>query len=871
MRIEMFGTLRAIHGQTVVTHFRSHNDELVLVRLAMRPSIQVARLSLGIWLWPNHINPLEPLRTVLKQLRQTLGQTAFHTVGHKSVGLAAGVTSDVDEFERECGRARHAQLPMATRIAALHNALTLHHTDFLATFFDNWVVVERDRLKDLLFQTLVIVIRDCQSSGHVADAHYFRQVATTRFPGQSLPAPVPSSPTTLLPTPPATTPSGNGFFGRQVEVAILGQFVCTPQDKRLLTVTGTGGMGKTRLVREALLSHPVLLGFVSLVERTNSSDIWDALRDVLKLPATGHGPVEDRVVAHLKNHENALLIIDNAEHLLGNRENPDNTLPNAITSLLDACPTLKIVITSRRPLKIKQEQVLDLQVLPLNDAESLFLDRARAVNPQFATTPAGLKHVREICDLLEWVPLALEIAAARAYLVTPAEMERELERTRLTFLATKRSRGEARHSSVRVALEWSYNLLDTEAQRVFRQTGAFRGGFTLEAIRAVADNTDAVLDALEDLILHSLLSATPDDYVRRFSSLETVRELAALLLAENKTEEASAQAKHADFYTLLAKKIGSLVEKGEWGEATNILRAERANFNVVTEYASKNKQSDIVSTLLNALPYAYVEGGYWQDADRLLDVTELITEETSANFVRLLSWRAVLARRRGNGHVAWQSWHRILEVYQKQNATDRIRATQFEIAGQAIDEGRWDTAAETMTILREELENASLPLDTQFTILVLNARLYFKIQNGQESLFYANKSLEILRFKRENIHASCYLYGSQYLLPIYRQEMLWEEVDFLLTNGIEKTREVKNLFLFGVLMIEQGQYQLLIGNPFSAVQSFWYAHEIHKQLGSRLEKESKHLLQATQDKYGDLPSIQRWLESDPDTPENFFR
>jgi predicted ATPase len=859
VRIELFGTLRVLKEDTVVTHFRDRNGELLLARLAIKPESQLMRYLLYNWLWENNANPGNRLSWTLTQLKNTLGEDIVLRVGQKSVGLKAGITSDVADFERACGMARHAQKDIGDRLIALDEALTLSQNEFLTGFVDNWTIGERARLEDKLFDTLVAVLQACEAAYKTLEATSLRNTAHQRFPERPLPPPPPPSAplpsTSLGPLPP---PTGNGFFGRASEVATLYTFANSPQTNRFFTIVGTGGMGKTRLMREALLSHPKSLGFISLVERINPNDIWDALRDMLKLPATGFGPVNERVIAHLQTHNNALLLIDNVEHLLGNRETPDETLPEAIATLLAACPTLKIVITSRRAMKIKGETLLTLDVLPLRDAESLFLDRARAVNPHFAQTPTGLKHVREICDLLEWVPLALEIAAARAYLVTPAEMERELTNL-LTFLNTKRPRGEARHSSVRVALEWSYNLLDTEAKRVFRQTGVFRGGFTLEGIRAVADNLVSVLDALEDLLLHSLLTATPDDWARRYTSLETVRELAALLLAQDAIEEADALTKHADFYVVQAKGIGSLIEKSEWEEATNILRAERANLSSVVNYATKKRDATTLDELLQSLAHACLESGYWQDMDRLLDASEALFEEHDAAMVNVFRYRAVLSRWRGDDETAWKNWQRALFFYEQHQQIDRVRSIRFEIASQAIDEKRWVEVDILLCALQEMSKQIAFSPNDNLALTTFLARFAFGTEKYEIAHQYAlcafnyRTTIGVTEGQRINV--------ALYLCPILQKVNDWQTLKVLITETGQYVLQSQKVFLFGKLLLETGQFYLSTQQRLLAIQSFWVAEKIHSELQSRRWQESQQRLAESINSYGNIPEIKTWLDS----------
>jgi predicted ATPase len=820
VRVQLFGSLCVKQPDgAVITHFRDKNGELILARLALRPRTQIARSDLSAWLWSEGNNPLGNLRWTLSQLRKTLGTDIFTAVGHKSVGLSPGITSDVAEFERACGRVLHIQLPLNERQAALAEAKDLAQYPFLAMHDDPWVVSERERLR-----------------ARLAEAE------------KALSLPSSTSPPAL--------PQEN-FFGRQTEMALLRAFADAPEGG-LLTIVGAGGMGKTRLLREALLAHPKALGFVSLVELTTPAGIWDKLRELLQLPATGYGAVEERVTSHLQTCNDRLLLIDNAEHLLGTKTAPNDTLPQAIVQLQSACPALKIVVTSRRRLKLPDEKALALEELSLTDAEALFLARARAVNPHFATTKGGKAHVSNICHLLEWVPLALEIAAARAYLVSPAEMEQELEH-RLTFLTTKRISGQARHSSVQLALDWSYGLLSDDSQRVFRHTGVFRGGFTLSGIRAVAGNVSPVLDALEELCLHHLLRATIEDSGGRYSSLETVRELAAKKLAQDPREEANALASHADFYVLQAREIGKNVENGEWAEAIDVLRTEHANLNATVQYAASKRQASVLNDLVQSLAHSCIEGGYWQDMDALLDAAEQCPE--SEAWGQVATFKAVLARRRGQSDAAWEAWQKAHHIFENAGDLDATVSTKIELVSQAIDEKQMSEACLLVEELLKIEEKVKDSLNLAFKIALAHVRLLFALEKRAEAEVQAESLSDRLRSTPE-ISSSLWLVVAYYLCPMYRVWEKWDKVALFAEEGILKAMETRQVFVIGMFLMEFGHVSLATGSPLTAVQAFWAAKEIHKGLGSRLLQESEKAFLQAQEQYGHLPEVYQWVLSD---------
>jgi predicted ATPase/DNA-binding SARP family transcriptional activator len=373
------------------------------------------------------------------------------------------------------------------------------------------------------------------------------------------------------------------FFGREDEIAQLGALlrrnVSPPASletqrqtaeaggepstmPRLVTLTGPGGSGKTRLaltVAERVAeAWSGAVFFAPLVDHGEPSHVSDAIRDALGLPRTpGVEPLE-QVVAALSRRP-TLLLLDNFEHLL------EEGAP-LIGTLLQGAPMLTLLVTSRRRLDLSGEREFPVAPLPVPvEAEpgarwpsslmncpsvQLFVDRARAVCLDFRVTEENAAAVAAVCARLEGIPLALELAAARASVLSPAEMVPRLER-RFDFLVSGRRDAEARHRTLHAAIDWSYRLLTPELQRFFARLCVFRGGWTLGAAEAVCDEARA-LEFLEQLRAASLGIAEERGGETRFRMLETLREFAREQLAPQ--ELAALQRRHAEYYLALAEE-----------------------------------------------------------------------------------------------------------------------------------------------------------------------------------------------------------------------------------------------------------------------------------------------------------------------------
>jgi predicted ATPase len=288
------------------------------------------------------------------------------------------------------------------------------------------------------------------------------------------------------------------FLGRDRELQELLELL-SQEDVRLLTLTGPGGTGKTRLGLQAA---------AETAERFPQGVWWvplAPLRDPeLVLEAAAHAlGAKDGLAEHIADKA-LLLLFDNFEHVV--------EAAAELAALLASCPNLHLLVTSRELLRVPGEQAYPVPPLEPEEGTELFLTRARAALPSFEASPA----VPELCARLEHLPLALELAAARVRVLSPEQLLERLSR-RLDLLKAGRG-ADPRQQTLRAAIEWSHDLLNEEEQRLFARLAVFRGGCTLEAAEAVCE---ADLDTLESLVDKSLVRVRERE---RFWMLETIRE-----------------------------------------------------------------------------------------------------------------------------------------------------------------------------------------------------------------------------------------------------------------------------------------------------------------------------------------------------------
>ena len=342
------------------------------------------------------------------------------------------------------------------------------------------------------------------------------------------------------------------FVGREREIA---EGVKLFQQARVLTLTGPGGTGKTRLSLQiaAQVAHqfPGGVTFVALAPISDPELVAPAIVEAMHLEA-GSAPPRDRLLQHFRDRQ-ALLVMDNFEQVLA--------AATLVADLIRACPGLKVIASSRGPLRISGEQEMPVPPLALPDpgapaervsqyeAVRLFIERAVAVKPGFAVTNENAPAVAEICARLDGLPLAIELAAARIKLLPPAAILTRLQ-SRLGLLQSSARDLPDRQKTLRGAIAWSHDLLDEPGRRLFARLAVFAGGGELDDVEAICGGDDLgidVLDGLEALVDQSLVRQEEHDGEARAIMLETIREFALEQLAAEPRRGGGAQPSRAPF------------------------------------------------------------------------------------------------------------------------------------------------------------------------------------------------------------------------------------------------------------------------------------------------------------------------------------
>lgn len=635
---------------------------------------------------------------------------------------------------------------------------------------------------------------------------------------RSAPTPVPAF-ALRVPTP--STP----FINRTAELTQLFQFLQDP-DYRLITVIGAGGIGKTRLtlqvtlqligqlprsevggiVRQTGFVHGIY--FVPLSSLSSAEFLVSAVAEALNFSFYSGADQTSQLLNYLREKQ-LLLILDNFDHLLAGTD--------LLVDILTYAPDVKILVASRERLNLQEEYLLPLRgmSIPSNgtgqkeklakmleeySAVELFLQHARTVNPNFTPSEEEQASVIRICQLLDGIPLAIELAAAWVRLLSCREIAREIERN-LDFLSTSLRNVPPRHRNLRAVFDYSWQFLSVEEKRVFRQLAVFRGGFQREAADLVIEANLATLLAFVD---KSLLRRSDQD---RFDLHAVLGQYAAEKLNEVPQEKISVHERHCDYYTAFLQQRKALLEGEKQKEALLEISVEIENIRAGWRWAIERGKITAIEESLDGLFHFYDMRSWFQEG-----------AETFGYAARQL----VGALRRGDGEEE-QSTETTVTLA-KQEAAEAAQQLITRKLGEPV----------TPVILP-----FSQSLDPKFQLVmgkILARQGWFTFQSGQHELAKAvlQESLAILHhLKAAPDSQRALIFSLNYLGAIHRHLGEYTSAEYYLQESITICRKVGDQFGLSIALNIFSQVASLQGNYRQARQFGQESLAIKRKIGDR--------------------------------------
>lgn len=488
-----------------------------------------------------------------------------------------------------------------------------------------------------------------------------------------------------LPTP------RTSLIGREAEVASAAAFLRST-GVQLLSLTGLGGSGKTRLAIAvaAKIASDFTGGvrFVGLSSITDPHLVATALAKSLDVQQVANRTAAQLISEHLQGSAPFLFVLDNFEQVL-----PAATL---VAEILAACPTLKVLVTSRQCLRIYGEQEFPVAPLEQHSAVQLFVQRATAVRPNFAMSEENCDAIAEVCARLDGLPLAIELAAARTKLLSPRAILERLQ-SRLKLLTGGALDLPERQQTLRATIDWSHDLLNEAEKRLFRRFSVFTGGCTLEAAEAVCDTGSdlgvGLFDGLASLVDKNLFARVDvSDSDARFTMLETIREYALERLLSSGEERATKRA-HAAYCLVLAEEGNPELNPAERTAWLTRCDLETDNFRSAVDHLIEDGDVDWSLRLCMALFQ------FWDMRDHLIEarsrleaVLRLAGNGFSKERAKVAHFLGALTTAQGDFPTAQRFLEQSLSLYQELDDRWGIAVSLNALAVSARDLGDYSSA-----------------------------------------------------------------------------------------------------------------------------------------------------------------------------------
>ncbi|MFT3890064.1 MAG: helix-turn-helix domain-containing protein [Anaerolineales bacterium] len=655
----------------------------------------------------------------------------------------------------------------------------------------------------------------------------------------STPAPVtaPQAETTPTRLPIPTTP----LVGRETELNEIARLFRDPHC-RLLTLTGSGGIGKTRLALEAARQMQVTLTngacFVSLMGISAPEFIVPAIADALSFSISGSLNPSDQLLNYLSKKQ-MLIVLDNFEHLLDGVD--------ILGEILQHAPDVKLLVTSRESLHLQAEWTMEVYGLPVpqtaqaselesNSAAMFFLQRAKQARAGFTLTEEDRSVLLRICQLVQGLPLALELAASWVRTLSCREIAGEIERG-LSFLAVTARDIPERHRSITAVFDHSWKLLSPEEQRVLRQLSVFRGGFTREAAEQIAG---ANLALISSLVNKSLVQYN-NVHVGRLDLHELIRQYAAMRLGENAAEERTTRERHSQYYLSLLQKQEPGLRSKQQKEALALLTADIDNLRIAWDTAISYEAVELLRRASGPLYYVYELLQYFREAEtayqRAADMlrTRLATNITGedaylkAALADMLNYQAFFNLRPGNNREALELFRASIALLEP---LDEPYSLAFALSHSGIVHwatGNFEKAAKELGQGLEISRTLPHPWLKGLSMGLLGGVVH-DMGRYEEAYGLLSESMAIFRTMSDPYFIL--LIGSYYTRTAQVLGHL-SETEAVLREGLQIARENGNRWSIGLALERLGGFAQVTGNHAEARQLLEESLVLLREVGDR--------------------------------------
>ncbi len=505
------------------------------------------------------------------------------------------------------------------------------------------------------------------------------------------------------------------FVGREPDLAEIASLL---SEHRLVTLTGAGGSGKTRTALEVGAARNAAgddVCFVDLAPLTDASRVVSAMASALRVKEVPNRPLLEVVLTFLERQQ-LLVVLDNCEHVIDEAR-------SAAATLLHRCAGVRILATSREALNVAGERTHQLLSLPVEVAMALFADRAEVASRRFAVTDENAPHIAKICRMLDGMPLALELAAARVTMFSPQELLDKLD-DRFRLLTGGDPTAPPRQRTLRALIDWSYELLSEDERSLFRSLSTFAGGFTFESAAAVYDRVfgthGAALELLASLVNKSLVQVERTDGRTRYRLLESTQHYASDLHRESGERQAAVRA-HAAVFSELAEYVDDGYEWMPDSEWKGLIAPELENWRAALAWSlGEHGDVELGRRLVCALQWVWNTFTPAERRQWVRSALQTVDAETSPSVVaRLHLIEALHYKAHGMTQASYDAAERAFGLSQRSGDERDVAESEWRMGDALITLGRVDEGEERLRGALGALRQRDAPKTRAWMVLTL--------------------------------------------------------------------------------------------------------------------------------------------------------